>query len=126
MKSYLSVLLLFSTLLPVQACVSTGSWEIAAAVVTAKIETDKSTRAEVSALLGLPAIVAYGEKGQETWNYYYVTEYPTPTDFLPLVDAFVPGFKQNTKVLTVTFDRQGVARQLQQSRVAGKPEVYPY
>ena len=94
--------------------------------LTGKIETDKTTKAEVSAWLGYPAIVVYGEKGQETWTYYYVTEYPTVTDFIPVVDGTLSGFRQNTKVLTVTFDRQGVARDLQRRQVAGTPEVYPY
>ncbi len=107
-------------------CVSVGSREIVDAERTAGIVTDKATKAEVSASLGFPAIVAYGEKGQETWNYYYVTEYPTPIDFIPLVDAAASGFRQNTRVLTVTFDRGGVARDLKRSQAAGSPEVYPY
>ena len=36
----------------------------------------KSTKAEVTARLGFPALVTYGRKGAETWDYYYVTEYP--------------------------------------------------
>ena len=107
-------------------CVATGSQEITEAGRTAGIEAGKATQAEVSALLGFPAIVTYGEKGQETWNYYYVTEYPAATDFIPVVNAVASGFQQNTKVLTLTFDRQGVARNLQRSQVAGNPEVYPY
>ena len=107
-------------------CVATGSQEITDPGRTAGIETGKATRAEVSALLGFPAIVTYGEKGQETWNYYYVTEYPTATDFIPVVNGVLAGFQQNTKMLTITFDRQGVAQNLQGRQVAGNPEVYPY
>lgn len=126
LTTWFKVLPLIFTLMLGSGCVATGSQEIAAAGRTAGIEAGKSTQAEVSALLGFPAIVTYGEQGQETWNYYQVTEYPTATDFIPILDALAPGFQQNTRVLTLTFDRQGVARNLQRSQVTGKPEVYPY
>jgi outer membrane protein assembly factor BamE (lipoprotein component of BamABCDE complex) len=126
MTTWFKVFPLFFALMLGSGCVSTGSHEITEPGRTARIEAGKSTQAEVSALLGFPAIVTYGEKGQESWNYYYVTEYPTATDFIPVVNGVVSGFQQNTKVLTLTFDRQGVAQNLQRSQVAGKPEVYPY
>jgi hypothetical protein len=126
MTTWFKVFPLFFVLMLGSGCVATGSQEITAAGRTAGIEAGKSTQTEVSALLGFPAMVTYGEQGQETWNYYYVTEYPTAIDFIPVLDAVAPGFKQNTKVLTLTFDRQGVARNLQRSQVAGNPEVYPY
>jgi hypothetical protein len=126
MTTWFKVFPLFFALLLEYGCVATGSQEIAAAGRTAGIETGKTTRAEVSALLGFPAIVTYGEKGHETWNYYRVTEYPTATDFIPVVNGVVAGFQQNTKLLTITFDRQGVAQNLQSRQEAGNPEVYPY
>jgi len=126
MAKWFRVLPAFFALMLMSGCVSVGSREITDSGRTAGIATDKTIKTEVSAWLGFPAIVAYGEKGQETWNYYYVTEYPTPIDFIPLVDAAASGFRQNTRVLTITFDRQGVARDLQRSQVVGSPEVYPY
>ncbi len=126
MTMWLRVLPVFFAAMLLSGCVSTGSREIADPGITGKIETDKTTQAEVSAWLGYPAIVVYGEKGQETWNYYYVTEYPTVPDFIPLLDAAVSGLRQHTRELTVTFDRQGVARDLQRRQVACNPEVYPY
>ena len=126
MTTWCKVFPLFFVLMLGYGCVATGSQGITAAGRTAGIEAGKSTQAEVSALLGFPASVTYGEKGHETWNYYQVTEYPTATDFIPVVNSMASGFQQNTRVLTVTFDRQGVARNLQRSQVAGNPEVYPY
>jgi outer membrane protein assembly factor BamE (lipoprotein component of BamABCDE complex) len=126
MTTWFKVLPLFFVLMLGYGCVATGSHEITEPGRTAGIEAGKSTQAEVSALLGFPAIVSYGEKGQETWNYYYVTEYPTATDFIPVVDAVVSGLRQNTRELTVTFDRQGVTRDLQGHQATGNPEVYPY
>lgn len=126
MTTWFKVLALFLVLPVGYGCVATGSQEITAAGRTAGIEEGKSTRAEISALLGFPAIVTYGEEGRETWNYNYVTEYPTAIDFIPVVNAVASGLQQNIKILTVTFDRQGVARNLQQSQVAGKPGINPY
>ena len=97
MTTWFKVLPLFFVLMLGYGCVATGSQKITEPGRTAGIEAGKSTQAEVSALLGFPAIVTYGEKGQETWNYYYVTEYPTATDFIPVVDAVVSGLQQNTR-----------------------------
>ena len=91
-----------------------------------RLETGKSTKAEVTALLGFPVLVTYGRKGEETWNYYYVTEYPQAVDFVPVMNSLSPGFKQTTRVLTVSFDRQGLVQNLQKSRTTGKAEIYPY
>ena len=118
--------LIIFTLLLTPACVSTGVKEITDPGRTAKLETGKSTKAEVTALLGFPTIVTYGQERQETWDYYYVTEYPTAIDFVPVVDALTPGFNQTSRVLTVTFDRKGVVRNLQRQQLAGKAERYPY
>lgn len=118
-----SILIASSTL---YACVSTGAREITRPATTDQLEATRSTKVEVTALLGFPAIVTYGQKGEETWDYYYVTEYPTPIDFVPVVNALAPGFNQTTRGLTVSFDRQGVVQNLQPSRLAGKAKVYPY
>ncbi len=118
--------MVFFALLTVSACVSTGAREITHSDTTGKLETGKSTRAEVTALLGFPALVTYGRQGAETWDYYYVTEYPQAVDFVPMAVALAPGFNQTTRVLTVSFDRQGLVQNLQKSRTTGKAEIYPY
>ncbi len=112
--------------LTISACVSTGAGEITLADRTSRLEAGKSTKAEVSSLLGFPARVTYGSKGEETWNYYYVTAYPRPVDFVPVAVAFSGDLNQTTRVLTVAFDRQGVVRTLHPGRTAGKAAVFPY
>ena len=112
--------------LAVSACVSTGAMEITEPQRTGGLEAGKSTKAEVSARLGFPAIITYGQKGEETWDYYYVTEYPGAADFVPLAVALANGFNQTTRVLTVSFNRQGLVQNLQPGRTAGKAEVFPY
>ena len=126
MRPWLKTSLVFFALLTVSACVSTGVREITQPATLGRLETGKSTQAEVTACLGFPALVTYGRKGAETWDYYYVTEYPQAVDFVPVAAALAPGFNQTTRVLTVSFDRQGLVQNLQQSRTTGKAEIYPY
>ena len=126
MRPWLKTSLVFFALLTVSACVSTGAREITQPATLGRLETGKSTKAEVTAWLGFPVLVTYGLKGAETWNYYYVTEYPQAVDFVPVAAALAPGFNQTTRVLTVSFDRQGLVQNLQQSRTTGQAEIYPY
>jgi len=118
--------LLLLALLTVAACVSTGPGEIARPAVTDRLEAGKSTKGEVAAALGFPALVTYGPQGAETWDYYYVTEYPTPVDLVPVVNALSPGMNQGTKVLTVSYDLQGVVQNLQKSQLSGRAGTNPY
>jgi outer membrane protein assembly factor BamE (lipoprotein component of BamABCDE complex) len=108
------------------ACVSTGPQEITDSGTIAKLETGHSTQAEVNALLGWPTIVTYGPQAEETWNYYYVTEYPQAIAFVPALAAAAPGGRQSTRELTVSFDQQGVAQEVQQRRVVDTTGVNPY
>lgn len=120
------ILALALALLAVAACVSTGGREITDSRLSARLVEGKSTQAEVSGLLGLPTIVHYGPQGAETWEYYYITEYPQAIDFLPMVGAARPGFPQTTGMLTVTFDPKGVAHRLEYRQLAGRADKYPY
>jgi outer membrane protein assembly factor BamE (lipoprotein component of BamABCDE complex) len=126
MRVWLRIITVSCALLSVFSCVSTGTKEATKADLTSRLETGKSTKADVTTLLGDPAIVAYGAKGEETWNYYYVTEYPMPGDFIPLLDALGPFFYQNTKVLTAAYDRKGVLQKLQHTQTSSSATVYPY
>ncbi len=122
----LKMLAAFFALLAVSACVSTGTKEITRSDTTSRLETGKSTKADVAALLGYPALVCYGPKSEETWNYYYVTEYPRAVDFVPVVVAFSGSLKQTTRELSVGFDRQGVVRNLEKNCATGSAEIYPF
>jgi outer membrane protein assembly factor BamE (lipoprotein component of BamABCDE complex) len=126
MRHWLRIWLVFFALPAVSACVSTGAREITQPDTLGRLETGKSTKAEVTAALGFPILVTYGRNGGETWNYYYVTEYPQAVDFVPVINALSPGSKQTTRELTVSFDRQGLVQNLQKSRTAGKAEIHPY
>jgi outer membrane protein assembly factor BamE (lipoprotein component of BamABCDE complex) len=126
MRTWCKILSISLALMLVQACVSTGTQEITDPGRTGGLAAGKSTQAEVSAVLGFPAIVTYDKQRQETWDYYYVTEYPQVVAFVPVVNGLADGLKQNTKVLAISFDRQGVIRNLHKSQATGNIEVYPY
>lgn len=126
MRTWCKILSIPLALMLVQACVSTGAQEITDPGLTGKLAAGKSTRAEVSAVLGFPAIVTYDKQRQETWNYYYVTEYPQAVAFVPVVNGLTENLQQTAKVLTISFDRQGVVRDLHKSQTTGSNEVYPY
>lgn len=126
MRPWLKIAVVLVVWLAVAACVSTGAREITQSATAGRLETGKSTKAEVTAVLGFPASVTYGRKGEETWDYYYVTEYPQAIDFVPVAAALAPGFNQTTRGVTVCFDRHGLVQNLHQSRTTGKAEIYPY
>ncbi|HEY9073450.1 MAG TPA: hypothetical protein VIN67_04890, partial [Desulfobaccales bacterium] len=108
MRTCFKILAVPLALIWVQACVSTGAQEITDPGRTGKLAAGKSTQAEVTAALGFPAIVTYDKKRQETWDYYYVTEFPQALAFVPVVNGLAAeDLKQTTKVLTISFNRQG-------------------
>jgi outer membrane protein assembly factor BamE (lipoprotein component of BamABCDE complex) len=126
MRAWQRIITVSLALLFVFSCVSTGVKKAANPDLTSRLETGQSTKADVSNLLGAPTIVVYGPKGEETWNYYYVTEYPQCLDFIPVVDALSPDFYQITKTLTIAYDGKGVLQKLQRTQTTGSNAVYPY
>ena len=83
-------LLTVSILLVISACVSVGPKAITDAGVVSQIEVGKSTRADVTALLGYPITASYGDQEEETWYYTRITTYPKPTAFVPVVKLVPP------------------------------------
>lgn len=126
MRTWCKILSILLALMLAHACVSTGTRVITDTGRTAGLTAGQSTQAQVSAVLGFPAIVTYDKQRQENWNYYYVTEYPRAVAFVPVVNSLADGLKQTAKVLTISFDRQGVIRNLHKSQTTDSIEVYPY
>jgi len=104
----LAVVLLFVT----SACVSAGTKAITDPEAISRIEVDKSTQADVMALLGYPLTASYGEKGEPTWHYTYTTAMPLPTGYLPVVKAFTPDLSETARRFGVTFNKEGVVKSL--------------
>jgi outer membrane protein assembly factor BamE (lipoprotein component of BamABCDE complex) len=105
-------LLTVSVLLVISACVSAGTKAITDAGVVSQIEVGKSTQADVAALLGYPITASDGGQGEETWYYTWITTYPKPTAFVPVVKAFTPSLGETTRELAVTFSRDGTVKSL--------------
>jgi outer membrane protein assembly factor BamE (lipoprotein component of BamABCDE complex) len=105
-------LLMVAFLLGISACVSAGTKAVTEAGIVSQIEVGKSTRADVTALLGYPLTASYGALGEETWHYAYVTAAPEPTAFVPVVKAYTPSLRDTTQALAVTFSREGTVKNL--------------
>ena len=105
-------LLTVLTLLVVSACVSAGTKAITDAGAVSQIEVGKSTQTDVAALLGYPITASYGGQGEETWHYTWITTYPKPTAFVPVVKAFTPSLGETTRELSVTFSQDGTVKSL--------------
>lgn len=111
MTSWLK-LLTVSVLLMVSACVSAGTKAITDADIVSQIEVGKSTQADVTSLLGYPLMASYGDQGEETWHYDYVTMAPTTAAFVPVVNAFTSSLRETTREFSVTFNRDGTVKSL--------------
>jgi outer membrane protein assembly factor BamE (lipoprotein component of BamABCDE complex) len=109
-------LLAVAILLVSSACLSAGTKAIKDAGVVSRIEVGKSTQADVAALLGFPITASYGAQG-ETWHYTYITATPQPTELIPLVKAFTPNLCETTRMLSVTFNRDGTVKNLEQEQI---------
>ena len=114
-------LLTLSVLLVISACVSAGTRAITDAGVVSQIEVGKSTRADVTAILGYPLTASYGDQGEETWHYTWITTYPTPTAFVPVVKAVAPSLGETTRTFAVTFNQDGTVKSLGVNQPPGSP-----
>jgi len=120
MTRWLNLLTVF-LLLPLSACVSAGARAITDAGMVSMIEVDKSTQADVAALLGYPLATSRGDQGEETWHYTWVTAIPTPAAFVPVVKAVIPSLHETPRELAVTFNRDGIVKSLDRGRVPPRP-----
>jgi outer membrane protein assembly factor BamE (lipoprotein component of BamABCDE complex) len=120
MTAWLKLLTVF-LLLVISACVSAGTKAITDAGIVSMIEVGKSTQADVTALLGYPITASYGDQGEVTWHYTWITAYPTPTAFVPVVKAVTPSLGETTRALSVTFSRDGTVKRLGVNQPPGSP-----
>jgi outer membrane protein assembly factor BamE (lipoprotein component of BamABCDE complex) len=120
MTAWLKILSV-SVLLVISACVSAGTRAITDAAVVSQIEVGKSTQADVVALLGYPITASYGDQGEETWHYTYITTYPKPAAVVPVLKAITPNLSIATRELAVTFSPDGTVKSLGPNRPPGNP-----
>jgi outer membrane protein assembly factor BamE (lipoprotein component of BamABCDE complex) len=118
MIAWLKVLAV-ALLLVSSACVSAGTQAIQDTGVVSKIEVGKSTRSDVVALLGYPLAASHKDQGlrEITWHYYYATASPNANAFIPVVKAFTRNLNETTRVLSVSFNRDGTVKSLEQEQL---------
>jgi outer membrane protein assembly factor BamE (lipoprotein component of BamABCDE complex) len=117
-------LLALAPLLVCSACISAGTQAIQNTEVVSRIEAGKSTRADVVALLGYPLAATHQDQGlgEVTWHYYYATAYPNPTAFVPGVKALTANLNETTRILSVTFNKNGTVKGLEQEQIPLPPQ----
>jgi outer membrane protein assembly factor BamE (lipoprotein component of BamABCDE complex) len=106
------------------ACVSTGARAITDPGVVARIEAGKTTKQEVTGLLGLPVAVYFPTDDEEEWNYPYLTVYPWAPDFIPVADAYASP-RYHTRVLSVFFSKNGMVKKLETADKCCTRETVP-
>jgi len=106
------------------ACVSTGRQAITDQEAVARLEAGKTTKEEVSTLLGLPVAVYFPRDGEEEWNYPYLMEYPQVADFVIIANAY-SGLRYKTRILTVVFAGDGKVKRLEASERSGGADTVP-
>jgi Small protein A (tmRNA-binding) len=85
--------------------------KITAQEISEKIRKGKSTKADVTNLLGTPSRVDT-MTGDETWTYYLVETSITAKYFIPFNAFFGGAPKNSTRTCTVTFTNKGIVKDL--------------
>jgi outer membrane protein assembly factor BamE (lipoprotein component of BamABCDE complex) len=106
------------------ACVSTGAKAINDPQVVSRIEVGKTTKDDVTALLGLPVAVYFPKDHEEQWNYPYLTENPWAPDFIPVADAYAD-LHYKTRILTLVFAKDGTVKKVEQAEKCCGQETVP-
>ncbi len=93
-------------------CASTGNQALASAdqaSIDQHLIKGKTTKADVLAYLG-PAntVSTTSGLGGETWVYVYASSQAKGATFIPVVGLFAGGATGNSKVLSISFDPQGL------------------
>lgn len=109
-KTAVSLFLCAATLL--SGCASTGNQALASAdqaTIDQHLVKGKTTKADVLAYLGPANSVSTSSAAAgETWVYVYASSQAKGATFIPVVGLFAGGATGNSKVLSVSFDQQGV------------------
>ncbi len=109
------------TLVLFSACVSTGPKAITDQRLISQIQVDKSTEAEVTELLGLPETVSH-PPNKIVWKYFYRTNLPSLPSYIPVVKVFRSDLHQETQILAVTFNQEGLVKGLECQEVVSRED----
>lgn len=95
------------------ACASSGNKSVAKTnndEVRKEIVVGKTTKKDVEAKYGKPQGIESSSNGGEVWTYSYSQAQTDVVGMIPVVSLFAGGIDSNTKTVTITFDKKGVAR----------------
>jgi len=104
---------LFFLALLLSSCAAVGNKAITDPKVTSKIEKGKTTKAEISKLLGSPSSVDFSDDGRfEKWVYVYTKSQVRGASFIPIVGSFAGGTDVRMDTLTIQFSEAGIVQNL--------------
>ena len=108
MKRFFTILLIALTPLVFSGCFSMGRRVDSAAA--SKIKVGRTTKQEVTALLGSPDGSSSNGRGETTWTYNYTGSQMKPESFIPYVGPLVGGTRIQQQATTVVFGANGVVK----------------
>ena len=88
------------------------------------IELNTSTKDDVRRLLGPAKTVTSKADGVEAWTYKLVTSGVSPETYIPVAGLFMGEGQARATVLTVTFDKAGLVRELSDRRTMSKARLF--
>ncbi|SFV57336.1 hypothetical protein MNB_SV-14-1332 [hydrothermal vent metagenome] len=80
----------------------------------------KTTKTEISKVLGQAQSVDFTATGDEKWIYKSVRSQAKITNFIPIVGALSSGSDEKTRTLVIIFDKQGVVKNYSYSIAEGE------
>lgn len=121
MKKVFSVLLSLSMIgmLFLSGCTyAVGNKQVANDDAVTQIKIGKSTKSDVTKLMGEPSKVSFTDK-EEIWDYNYTKSQVRATSFIPYVGVFAGGTDTEMHTLTLTFNDRGVVSKIGKGKSTG-------
>lgn len=107
------------SMLLLSGCFSAGQKRITDDHLIAKIEKERSTKAEIEWTFGRPGAVDFTESGREKWVYFYSRGEVRLATFIPIVGLFVGGSDSRMDSLSILFSSSGIVENFGRSRTDG-------
>jgi len=109
MKSKKHLLAVFILMIFISSCTYTmGSKKIGNSQTVNQIQKSKSTKQDVTNLIGLPSTVSFNTNNEEIWTYLRTKSTIRATTFIPFVGIFVGGADTEIYQITIMFDQSGI------------------
>lgn len=88
------------------------------------IKLNTSTKDDVRRLLGPAKTVTSKADGVEAWTYKLVTSGVRPETYIPVAGLFLGEGQAQATVVTVTFDKTGIVREISEQRTVSKASLF--